>query len=46
MLIFSFCSFYFVAKQVISEARKVWDRMKNRDDRKVGMTHDGKVWSA
>eukprot|EP00731_Ephydatia_muelleri_P038860 Em0948g2a len=27
--------------RVISEARKVWDRMKNRDDRKVGMTHDG-----
>eukprot|EP00731_Ephydatia_muelleri_P002243 Em0001g2243a len=27
--------------EVISEARKVWDRMKNRDDRKVGMTHDG-----
>ena len=30
-------------KQVISEARKVWDRMKNKDDRKVRMTHDGEV---
>ena len=32
-----------IFKQVISEARKVWDRMKNKDDCKVGMTHDGEV---
>ena len=34
---------YVCYDQVLAEAIKVWERMKDRDDREVGMTHDGEV---